>query len=62
MSRNQITNWSNEIDKAEERSKHAIATSGMPRNKKWLYAEEPDFEDRVSDEQIKAWANEGQEF
>ena len=62
MSRNQITNWSNEIDKAEERSKHAIATSGMTRNQKWLYAEEPELEDNVSDEQIKAWANEDFDF
>ena len=43
--------YSRLFDAAEARA----ATSGS-------HAYEPDFEDNVSDEQITAWANEGQEF
>ena len=61
MSRNQITNWSNEIDAYKRMREFEEQTKGMSELQARLLAEQPDCSDNVSEARIKIWANEDNE-
>ena len=62
MSDNQTRDYSKDIDAYAKMQAFKKQTEGMSKLQARLLAEEPELKDNVSDEQIKAWANEDFDF